>query len=138
MVRYGAEEDFDFIYEIIKKNISNLGYVMPPVIRERISSKMCVVFEDKGFCLFNVLKRTNQITVSEIAVDSDYRGQGIAQQMLDFIREKHPERFIKAKCVKGTTAETFWNHVADKVGEEEGRKRSLCVYIMEPKQQGFI
>ena len=45
------------------------------------------------------------------------------------------DRDIIAKCVKNSSAEAFWSHVGEKIGEEPSKQRSLCIYKVVNKDK---
>ena len=38
------------------------------------------------------------------------------------------DRDIIAKCIKGSSADKFWSHIGEKLGEEPSKKTTLCIY----------
>lgn len=66
------------------------------------------------FCCFNVPKTKDVIVVGDIYVDDAVRGQGISKKILSYLMEKY-DRDIFAKCVRGTSAEQFWQHLGVQV-----------------------
>ena len=111
-LRQAKLDEWEQIYKLGGKNSKLLGPSNPAEIRDAIANESLLVVshEDKivAFCLYNVLKRSDMITVSQICVDDNYRGNKLASKMLDHILDTY-KRNIKTTCVKDSTAELFWS-----------------------------
>lgn len=137
-IRYAVENDFDFIYKLSSKNSKLLGFVHPMEIREAIKNSKIIISEYNnelsGFCIFNPLKKNiNLLTVQVICVDDNYRNNGIAKSLINFLKVTY-NRDIKATCVKDSDSEKFWSKIAKKYEELPGNKRPICRYIIEISQ----
>ena len=98
------------------------------------------------FCRFNVSKRKDMIVIYDIFVDEKARGQGLSKKLLQYLMQKY-DRDIIAKCVKDTSAESFWQHVGKQLDANAGKpqphdfyehrdgKRDLGWYIVENKNK---
>ena len=133
-IKYANDSDFDYIYKLSNINSDLLGYIHPIEIRDAISeNKLIIALYDNnivGFCIFNPLKkRPNLLTIFSICVDLKYRGNKIATQMIQFIKDMY-KRDIKATCVKDSDSEKFWSKIAIKYEELPGKKRPICRYII--------
>lgn len=137
-IKYACEDNFDFIYQLSSKNSKLLGFVHPMEIREAIKNKKVIIsiIDNKlcGFCIFNPLKKvSNLLTVQVICIVDEFRGNGIAKEMLNFLKNTY-KRDIKATCVKDSDSEKFWSKVAKKYEELPGKKRPICRYMIEISQ----
>lgn len=91
------------------------------------------------FCEFNVAPRYHRVTIYNLYVAPEARHMGIAKQLINYLLEKY-KLPVFAKCVAGTTAQTFFKHIGKEVNPCEIRyrpdgteKRRLAWYvIMEP------
>ena len=133
-LRQAKLDEWEQIYKLGGKNSKLLGPSNPAEIRDAIAkeSLLVVSHEDKivAFCLYNILKKSDMITVSQICVDDNYRGNKLASKMLDHILDTY-KRNIKTTCVEDSTAELFWSKVAEKYEELPGKKRPICRYRIE-------
>lgn len=141
-IRRATDNDFDYIYNLSSKNSNLLGFVHPMEIRSSISAGKIIISEqdDKpaGFCIFNPLKKDyTLLTVQIICVDPEYRGQGIASSMVNYLRNTY-KRTIKTTCVKDSASEQFWSKIAIKHSEEPGKKRPICRYIIPYERKGLL
>ena len=137
-IKYAVEDNFDFIYKLSSKNSNLLGFVHPMEIREAIKNSKIIIAEYDnqvcGFCIFNPLKKNpNLLTVQVICIVDEFRGKGIAREMINFLKITY-KRDIKATCVKDSDSEKFWSKVAKKYEELPGKKRPICRYIIEISQ----
>lgn len=88
---------------------------------------VCIVDSElAGYCLFRRQKRNNQIKIAQLCVNTDFRGQKIADQILDFIKNEFRSHFrgIALNCRRDyEKASEVWkrNHFFP---EEEKRSRS--------------
>ena len=101
------------------------------------------------FCCFNVPKTKNVVVIGDIYVDDCLRGQGVAKKILDYLMNKY-DRDIFAKCVRGTSAESFWSHIGTQINanldnpnaedmyEHRPGKRDLGWYKVENKNKEYI
>ena len=120
--------DYVWVSNIWKKNQALLTPLNPGWIKPDFrSGHICSITREHDFCIFNVPKRTDTITIQDICVDEAARGQGISKKIINGLMEKY-DRDIIAKCVKGSSAESFWSHIGEKIGEEPSKKRDLCIY----------
>lgn len=126
--RYKDCCDFVWVSNIWKKNSELLTPLMPGWVKPEFRNNHIITITRKyDFCIFNVPKKSDTITIQDICVDSECRGKGISKQILETLMNTY-DRDIIAKCVKGTSADSFWSHIGEKIGEEPGKKRILCVY----------
>lgn len=101
------------------------------------------------FCVFNIPKTKNIIVINDIYVDEKARGYGLSKKILNYLMERY-DRDIFAKCVRGTSAESFWAHIGeqqdancdkliqhDKYEHRKG-KRDLAHYKVENKNKKTI
>jgi len=96
------------------------------------------------FCCFNVPKTKDVIVIGDIYVDEAVRGQKISKQILDYLMNTY-DRDIFAKCVRGTSAESFWAHIGTQLDANNGLgpdlyehragKRDLGWYFVENKNK---
>ena len=120
----------------------NPGFVKPDVRNNHVIS----ITGQYDFCCFNVPKRKDYIVIGDIYVDEQARGQRISKQILDYLMTTY-DRDIFAKCVRGTSAEQFWQHVGEQVDanpdkpighslyEQRPGKRDLGWYVVKNKNK---
>ena len=117
-LRQAQMNEWEFIYNIAKKNGKLLGPVLPPEIRDHISKSSCLICELNneivGFCLYTVLKRdSTRLTINVICVDEKSRGLHIASNMVKYIQKCY-NRDIRTTCIKDSSSELFWASIAKK------------------------
>lgn len=87
------------------------------------------------FCVFNNSKKKEALTINDIAVDEEARGQGLSKKLIYGLMEEY-DKDIFAKCIKDSTAESFWKHLgAEKIGEEQSKKTIVCSYVLKNKNK---
>ena len=80
-------------------------------------------------------KKKDTVTINDIAVDEEARGQGLSKQLIYGIMELS-DKDVFAKCIKDSSAESFWKHLgAEKLGEEQSKKTIVCSYILRNKNK---
>ena len=132
--KYRESCDFWWVSEVWKKNSNLLTPLIPAWVKESFRNNHVVTESGKyDFCIFNAPKRTDTVTIQDICVDEAGRGQGLSKKLIFGLMEKY-DRDLIAKCVKGTSAEAFWSHLGEKIGEEPSKQRDLCIYkVLNPK-----
>ena len=141
-LRQAQMNEWEFIYNIAKKNGKLLGPVLPPEIREHISKSSCLICELNneivGFCLYTVLKRdSTRLTMNVICLDEKSRGLHIASNMVKYI-QKCCNRDIRTTCIKDSSSELFWASIAKKIDESPGKKRPICRYLIRCNRRKLI
>lgn len=127
-----------------------LGPLMPAFVKPDFRAGKVLTFTGKyDFCCFNVPKTKDIIVIGDIYVDEKARGQGLSKKILNYLMSTY-DRDIFAKCVRGTSAEKFWQHVGTQVNanidnpsatdwyEHRPGKRDLGWYIVENKNKKEI
>lgn len=101
------------------------------------------------FCCFNVPKTKDVIVIGDIYVDDEARGLGLSKKIINYLMEKY-DRDIFAKCVRGSSAESFWAHIGQQVNanidnpnaedmyEHREGKRDLGWYRVENKNKQAV
>lgn len=132
MIRYATEEDFDWVYKLYEKNKFSLGPCYTASLRKSLATKQMIVDDEgRGFCEFHLPLRSKHIAVYNICVDTTYRNNKIATNMIDFLKSNYPYP-IQAVCIPETDAEYFWKTVSSKIGEKKTRKgNTLHIYRCE-------
>ena len=117
-----------------------LGPFNPAFFKPDMRAGHVLTFTGKyDFCCFNVPRSKEVVVIGDIYVDESARGMGLSKRILDYLMDTY-DRDIFAKCVRGTSAETFWQHVGEQVDANDGRgpdkyehrlgKRDLGWYIV--------
>ena len=134
---YIAECDYVWVSEIWKKNAKLLTPLNPMYVKPMFrDNHIITVTGEHDFCIFNVPKRTDTITIQDICVDEGARGQGVSKKLLNGLMEKY-DRDIIAKCIKGSSADSFWSHLGTKIGEEPSKQTTLCIYRVKNNNKKF-
>ena len=130
-----------------KKN-SLLGPYNPAFFKPDVRANHVISITGKyDFCCFNAPKTKDVVVVGDIYVDAAVRGQGISKKLIQYLMETY-DRDIFAKCVRGTSAESFWQHMGTQIDANDGRgpdmyehregKRDLGWYRVENKNKKII
>lgn len=91
-----------------------------------------VIFVEGGMCHFSLRRDKTILTVHEIIVVPRYRRQGIAERMVQRLREENPGYTLKAECPCEYPSNKFWEGIGcRKVGVNEGRN----VWMMDPDEE---
>ena len=129
--RHFAECDYPWISEIWKKNSKLLTPLIPGWVKPTFREGKIVSYTGKyDFCIFNAPKRKDTITIQDICISEEGRGQGIARKLLTELMNMY-DRDIVAKCIKGSSADSFWSHLGVKIGEEPSKQSTLCIYQVD-------
>lgn len=105
-----------------KQNGKNtlLGPYNPAFVKPDIRAGHIISITKKyDFCCFNVPRNKDIITISDIYVAPEARGQGISKKLLVYLMETY-DRDIFAKCIRGSSAEAFWQHVGVQLDANQG------------------
>lgn len=129
------ECDWPWVSKLWNKT-PNLSPCLPGWIKPDIrANKMVTITGKYDFCVFNNAKKKDTVTINDIAVDEEARGQGLSKQLIYGIMELS-DKDVFAKCIKGSSAESFWQHLgAEKLGEEQSKKTIVCSYILKNKNK---
>ncbi len=129
-IEYLKIEDIDEAYKFINKFSKEVGFVIKPSFYDKINKKESIIIKDndKIIALCNFHKRKDNISVIyEIAVDKEYRNQGLAKKMIRFLIEKGHN--IILKCPVDNESNNFYRNIGSKfLGTIKGRKRDLNVW----------
>ena len=135
--KFKDECDYVWISQIWKKNAKLLTPLIPGWIKPDMrAGHIITITGEYDFCIFNVPKRTDTITIQDICVDEGARGQGVSKKLLTGLMEKY-DRDIIAKCIKGSSADSFWSHLGNKIGEEPSKQTTLCIYRVKNNNKKF-
>lgn len=118
--------------DLFQKHRDELGFVNEAQCREKdlVTSKRDG--DVVGALLGNHCVRKNQSTVYDLAVLSEYRRQGIANDLVkDFAADSPHDRLI-AKCPVGLPANEFYADTGwEKIGYEEGKNKDLNIWELK-------
>ena len=122
--------DWPWISKLWNKT-PNLSPCMPGWVKPDIRLGKMVTVTGNDFCVFSVPKTKDYIVINDIAVGEECRGQGISKKLIYGLMEEY-DKDAFAKCIKDSSAESFWKHIgAEKLGEEQSKKTIVCSYILK-------
>ena len=104
----------------IKENKINgkdtlLGPFNPSFIKPDFRANHVLTLTGKyDFCCFNVPKSKDVVIIGDIYVDDEARGNGLSKKILEYLMITY-DRDIFAKCVRNSSAESFWKHVGNQI-----------------------
>lgn len=123
--------DYVWVAEIWKKNSELLTPLNPGWVKPSFNSNNIISYTGKeDFCIFLIPKKRDVVCVQDICVAESARGKGISKKIINYLMETF-DRDVVAKCVKDSDAELFWSHIGVKIGEDKGKKRSVCEYLVK-------
>lgn len=119
--------------DLFQDHAEELGFISRAQCRE---DRLLTVERDGrvvGAALINHCERKPQTTLYDIAVDEDYRRQGIALELIKCIAAESPHNRIIAKCPCDLPSNEFYQRTGwSKVGQEHGKERPLNVWELSP------
>ena len=133
--KYEKTCDYPWVAKLWKANATLLTPLMPGWVKPEFrKNKIISVTRESDFCIFNIPKYSDFITIQDICVDKAARGKGISKQILNDLMVKY-DRDILAKCIKGSSAENFWAHLGEKISEEPSKQSIVCTYVVLNKDK---
>jgi len=114
---------------LFQQHREELGFVNRAQCREKDLYTETRGGEVVGAALVNHCVQKPQTTLYELAVDAEYREEGIATKLLQQVTRDTPHSKIIAKCPKPLPANEFYRQTGwDKVMQESGKSQSLNVW----------
>ena len=117
------------VIELGNANSATLGLLPFAAINQAAAAGRVLAFIGDGavmgYALYGKRSRTSDIVLTHLCVDHDYRGRGIARQLVEDIVERNPNRAgIRVSCREDYKAHTMWPHLEfQRLGEKPGRGR---------------
>ena len=138
-LRQAKINDKDYIRNIAWQYKAEIGFVNPSSIQDAINRNNLVVAELNGkiigYQLYRHLKRKPQTTLYNKVVLPDFRRQGIATTLVDYVVSEAIEKgnkFVIVKCVKGLDSNAFHiNYGFKLLTVEKGKLRQVNVYKLK-------
>ena len=123
--------DYVWVGDIWNKNSKVLTPFNPMYVKPLFRQDHIVTITGHDFCIFNLPKRNDWITIQDIAVGEECRGKGVSKKLIFGLMEKY-DKDVFAKCIKDSSAESFWKHIGGiKLDEEQSKKTIVCSYILK-------
>lgn len=135
IVRKATPSDLGSTKVIADAHRHELGFVRRPALIRSIERREVFVAENSkgliGFVEYHH-RQDEQTTLYHIAVQSDYRRQGVGRQLVDALIHDAGERhkgFIQLKCPIDLEANTFYEQLGfSQVSIQLGKHRHLAVW----------
>ena len=135
VVRLAKPEDVDGAKAVADRHKEELGFVTLPVLREAQENNwLLVAVQDGqviGFANFRI-RKDNNATLYDIAVDKPYRKQKIGKrliQRLTWLVNVAGGEHIRLKCPQSLPANRFYEQLRfEQTATEPGKKRPLNVW----------
>lgn len=122
--------DWPWISKLWNKT-PNLSPCLPGWIKPDIRLGKIITITGKDFCVYSIPKSKDVVVINDIAVSEECRGQGISKKLIYSLMEQY-DKDVFAKCIKDSSAESFWKHLgAIKLEEEQSKKTIVCSYILK-------
>lgn len=125
VVRLADQSDLDAVKRLADAYEKQLGFVLRHKLQERLRAEELLVAQHTtanvvGFMSFHK-KRNGWTAIYEIAVHTDFRRQGIAQQLISALGN----RPLHLKCVAGLPANDLYAKLGFVCVRQEQRKRRV-------------
>lgn len=115
--------------ELFQSHRDELGFVNRAQCREKDLVTIRRGGDVVGAALGNHCIRKPQTTLYELAVDSEYRRNGIASLLVDKLASDSPHSKLIAKCPADLEANAFYEATGwDRIDVDPGKSRELNVY----------
>ncbi len=145
-IRLAHPEDVEGAKAVADRHRKELGFVRVSILREAQQKGWLLVAAREelivGFANFRI-RRDNNGTLYEIAVDAAYRNQKIGKRLIQrftWMVNVAGGDMIRLKCLQSTDANQFYKRLRfEKIGTETGRKQPLNVwhYNLPPLRREF-
>jgi len=128
-VRWVIMSCIDEVTDLFQDYRDELGFVNRAQVHEKDLYVEQRDGEVVGAVLGNHCVRKPQTTIYEIAVDEEYRGEGIATTLVEEMAGDSDHDKIIAKCPRDLPSNQFYNKTGwELIDVEEGKSRELCVW----------
>lgn len=137
---YKDECDYMWVKSYIQSN-PLLGFVAPVELKLYLKNKhVASVTGNKDFVGFEASHSKKQVRIQFIFVDEELRNQGIAKQLINYVRETYPSYKVHLITYAEKSSNDFWAHNAKLVGEKMSRnnKNKLNIYEIEPLRSDLV
>lgn len=122
--------DWPWISKLWNKT-PNLSPCLPSWIKPDMRLGKIVTITKNDFCVFSLPKKKDYIVINDIAVGEECRGKGVSKKLIFGLMEKY-DKDVFAKCIKDSSAESFWKYIGGiKLDEEQSKKTIVCSYILK-------
>jgi GNAT superfamily N-acetyltransferase len=129
----GRQADIDAAVQLGNRYSATLGFLPEAVYHESARSGTLVVARINGevvaYALYGLAQRHTFVRLTHLCVAEQYRGLGIARQLVDYISERHAEyRGIRVRCRHDYGLGRMWiklrfNRVSEMPGRGKGDHR---------------
>lgn len=134
MIRLAIPDDLKRIKQICNQNREFIGFVMNVALKESIKKDSLLVFDSEEHGIIGFVHYHKRLdgwhTLHELAVDKNYQGQGIGQQLYSIVPE--PIR-LKTTVDNQLACQFYEKNGMTCVRTEQGKKRELLVFEKQPK-----
>lgn len=120
----------DGIVDLFQRHRDELGFINRARCREKDTYSIECNGVVVGAAICNHCVRKPQTTLYDIAVDEDYRRNGIATDLIEMIAQESPHDKIVAKCPVSLDAMEFYKNTGwVRVGTEDGKNVELSIWV---------
>lgn len=132
----GFSEIVEECYEVFKEHTEELGFVSKVQIEEAEENDMLYYRRVDGkvvaAALIRHCKNKPQTTLQDIAVLEDYRGRGLAQDIINEAAEDSTHPKIVAKCPCDLPSNNWYESQGWELkGTQDGKNRDLNIWELE-------
>lgn len=134
-IRKATSEDLDVVKQLADQHRAELGFVLRPALEKSITEQELLVAQVErhvvGFVHYHH-RRDHQTTLYHIAVNANFRGQGIGKALIDALAlesKQHGKQQILLRCPIDLTANSFYKRIGfSLLRDEDGNQRKLKVW----------
>lgn len=117
------------IADLFQKHRQELGFVNIAQVKEKDTYYTERSGQVVAAVLCNHCVRKPQTTIYDIAVDVEWRREGIAKELLFEVYDDSPHNKLVAKCPKDLESNHFYRETGWELDDvESGKNRELCVW----------
>lgn len=130
-------EDLNAVKEIADENRKELGFIVRQSLARSINRDELIIAKDDkliGFLDYHH-RRDCQTTIYHFAINKNYRGKGIAKELIKFLIiecKNKKKKYILLKCPEDLNANNVYPKLGFmKVGYEDGKRRNLIIWRLD-------
>lgn len=135
VIRQATLEDLGVVKQLADQHKPELGFVLRPALEKSITDQELLVAHIEGQVVGFVHyhhRKDGQTTLYHIAVNANFRGQGIGKALVDALAlesKLHGKERILLKCPADLAANSFYKSIGfSLLRDEEGNRRKLRVW----------
>ena len=131
IIRKATKYDFDFIYQLWRRNTKVLGAAFKQNIQKYIEDGEIIMIDNVGFCYYHRNRNSSYMWLEILCIDESARGKGYGKMFLDEIAKQPLPVVLEA--VDGAPNNKFYDKHMKLVGTLTRGKSKMLLrrYILE-------